>query len=743
MRRPVGKASAARVAPQVQGDKPVTTLAQLLGARRDAIVTLFVAEVKQNDLSPPGTSNSRLVDEIPSFLDGIVIELSNLDGPQRRTGHDKVGDSARRHGEQRWSLGYDLGALFREYELLRRCVLRVAREANVPLSIDEFEVLAKCIGVGVAEAATEYTKVRDAQLGKQNAELEFLVEAGRILSGSLDPRSTPLRLTGLLVPKMADWCAIYLDGHDAGEMPITHVDPAKGPILREVYRRWGEKSELHGSARVARTGVPELIRDPHARLFAPAARSDEDRELIRSVEAESWVIVPLIVQETRFGALTLAYGGSGRRYDERDLTVASELARRAAVAIDNARLYELSQRERSRVEAATRAKDEFVAMVSHELRNPLNAILGWLRLMRSGTLPESKRAHAFDVIERNAQAQSQLVADLLDISRVITGKIRINPSQVDLSNVVEMAIEGIRPAADAKRVTVDVDLEREHAILRGDGERLQQVVWNLLANAVKFTPKGGHVLVRLRAVESDLELTVQDDGAGISPDFLPQVFESFRQSDISASRSHGGLGIGLSIARHIVELHGGSVRAESNGVGKGATFVVRLPIRPLVSTILAPSQVPATKAQGPHMMLPIGLEGIRVLVVDDEPDARELVSYVLEACGMEVRVAAGAAQALAELEDFTPSVILSDVGMPHEDGYSLIRSVRTLRDDTKRNIPAIALTAFARNEDRTRALVEGFNVHMAKPVEPTVLVNAIVDLARQVSMSRPDGIGHA
>jgi CheY-like chemotaxis protein len=332
------------------------------------------------------------------------------------------------------------------------------------------------------------------------------------------------------------------------------------------------------------------------------------------------------------------------------------------------------------------------------------------------------------VIERNAQAQGRLIADLLDISHAITGKIRINLSQVDLSNVVDMAVEGVRPAAEAKRIQIDVDIDRAHAVMRGDGDRLQQVVWNLLANAIKFTPKGGLVRVRLRRIDSDIELTVEDNGEGILSTFLPHVFESFRQSDGSVSRPHGGLGIGLSIAKHILELHGGFIKAESPGAGRGATFVVRLPMSPLVSTTMGISRVPATQQQAVDGSLPVGLEGMRVLVVDDEPDARELIAYFLEMCRMEVHLAGSAAEALVELESYTPHVIISDVGMPNEDGYSLIRSIRTLPFDDKKNIPAIALTAFARNEDRTRALVEGFNLHMAKPVEPTALARAVADL---------------
>jgi signal transduction histidine kinase/CheY-like chemotaxis protein len=704
-------------------------LAQLLKDNRDRIVGRFILEVQRKDLSPRGVMPSLLIDHIPRFLDEIAAELRQMDEVRFSQDAIDTSASARRHGGQRWSLGYDLNGLMREYGILRHCILQTAKEVAKSITIDEFDVLAKCLSVGVAEAATEYARVRDEQLGAQKATLEFLAEAGQLLSSSLDYRSTLRRLTELLVPRMADCCGVHLDGIGVDEMPLAHVDLAKTAVLRDMYRRYPLPSDSpYGHRYVARTGEPQLISEVNSSLLEAAAQDSEHLSLLRTINVRSWLVVPLRVQGNMIGALSLAYCDSGRRYGQDDIVLASEVARRAAVAIDNARLFELSQNERSRVEAATRAKDEFVAMVSHELRTPLHAILGWLRLMRSGSLPEGRRGHAFEVIERNAEAQSQIVDDLLDISRVFAGKIRITLSQVDLANVVDMVVEGVRPAADAKRIRIETDVDRNHAVMRGDGDRLQQVVWNLLSNAVKFTPKHGVVKVSLKRVDSDLELTVEDNGPGIAGSFLPHVFETFRQSEGGAARSHGGLGIGLSIAKHIVELHGGSIEAQSPGEGRGATFAVWLPVSPLMSAAFG-AHPPATKAQSANGTIPAGLEGISVLVVDDEADARELVAYVLEASGMEVRVAENSADAMTQLESFTPRVIVSDIGMPHEDGYTLIRRIRTLPADDKRTIPAIALTGFARNEDRTRALVEGFNRYMAKPVEPSALVSTVADLA--------------
>lgn len=709
------------------------TLSRLLSDQPADIVARFASEVQRHKLAPAELPQYLVVDHIPLFLSDIGAELQGR--PSVRFSQDAKEDSstARLHGRQRWKLGYDVEAVVREYGILRHAIISAAKAANVTLTLDDFDVLGKCLNVGVAEAVTEYVKYRDEELSRQKANLEFLAQAGELLSSSLDFRSTLSRLTRLLIPRLSDWCAVHLEGGSVDDMPIAHVDPAKADLVREVYRRYPLPSDsMHGYPYVLRTGLPQLVSEIDPGLYEASARDADHLALLRSLNSCSWLIVPLRVQEHMFGALTLVYSESRRHYGEEDLVFATDLARQAALAIDNARLYQLSQEERSRAESATRAKDEFVAMVSHELRTPLNAILGWVRLMRSGTLPLHKREHAFEVIERNANAQNQLVADLLDISRAITGKIRIHPAQVDLSNIIDIALEDARLALDAKRITVHTALDREGALMRGDGDRLQQVVWNLLTNAIKFTPKGGEVFIELVRLESDLQLMVRDTGVGITPEFLPHVFESFRQSDSSASRVHGGLGVGLSITKHLVDLHGGSIEVQSEGPGRGATFVVRLPVSPLLSATLGVPQVPATQEERLKLPLAEGLRGLRALVVDDEPDARELIGYLLETCGTEVRLAESAAGALEVLGTYTPDVIISDIGMPEEDGYALIRSIRTLVHEDKRSVPAIALTAFARNEDRTRALVAGFNLHIAKPVEPSTLVRAILDLVGPV-----------
>jgi signal transduction histidine kinase/ActR/RegA family two-component response regulator len=449
---------------------------------------------------------------------------------------------------------------------------------------------------------------------------------------------------------------------------------------------------------------------------------------MRRLGPRSLLVVPLQINSHVFGSLTLARSDSGQLYDSSDLLLAEDLTRRAATAIDNARLYELSRTERARAEAATRTKDEFVAMVSHELRTPLNVIMGWVRLLRSGTLSEPTREHALEVVERNANAQSQLVADLLDISRVITGKIRIEPAQVDFGNLINLVLEDARFALEAKRLELHVDCANAASVMRGDAERLRQVVWNLLLNAIKFTPKGGQVWVSLRRVESDLELVIRDSGMGISAEVMPYIFENFRQHDSKTTRAHGGLGIGLSIAKHLIDLHGGSIEAQSDGPDQGASFIVRLPVSPVISTTVGVAKVSATTARRANLIRPPALAGLNILVVDDQEDARDLLRIVLESCEARVQDAGSANEALALLQREHVDLLISDIGMPEEDGYSLIRRVRALPSKEKATIPAIALTAFARNEDRTRALLEGFNVHMAKPVEPAELLVALADL---------------
>jgi PAS domain S-box-containing protein len=443
-------------------------------------------------------------------------------------------------------------------------------------------------------------------------------------------------------------------------------------------------------------------------------------------------------QVARELASTVDWGGDGRPY-ERFFDVVYEAYRDAEGNVAGVMSigFEVTDQvlARRRVEAiaselenANRTKDEFLATVSHELRTPLNAMLGWVRMLRSGTLPEDKRERALETIERNANAQTQLIDDLLDVSRIISGKLRLDVTTVDLSSVANDAIEAVRPAADARSLTLRQTIDPHATPILGDADRIQQIVWNLLTNAVKFTPKGGTVSLTLCKRESHVEIIVADNGQGIAPEFIDHVFERFRQADATTTRKHGGLGLGLAIVRHLAELHGGTVRVESEGLGKGATFVVCLPISPLRSRQF--ERLPAVRLVSavPEIGHPQELVGVHILVVDDEPDARELVSEVLLSCKAKVSTAGSVAEAIDYVTQHRPDVVVSDIGMPGEDGYALIKKLRALPPSEGGKTPAIALTAYARFEDRTKALVAGFNMHITKPVEPTELIATLVSL---------------
>ena len=398
-----------------------------------------------------------------------------------------------------------------------------------------------------------------------------------------------------------------------------------------------------------------------------------------------------------------------------------------SAAAERAQALENEEQARHEAENANRLKDEFLAVVSHELRTPLTPILGWLELLKEGDPDAEFRAQAYDVIERNTRSQAQIVNDLLDVSRIISGKLKLELASIDLGEVVRAAIETVEPTARVKGVQLDAELSSRPAMSVGDADRLQQVAWNLISNAVKFTPRGGQVTVKLEREASQYTLRVIDSGAGIAPEFLPHVFERFRQADASSTRATGGLGLGLSIVRHLVEQHGGEVSVDSRGLGYGCTFSVRLPIAPLApaasetdeNTAHLDEETSAAKQS---------LSGLKILVVDDELDAREMLQMVLKRYGARIEIAGGARQALEVFERFRPDIVLSDIGMPEADGYWLIENIRALPVTEGGQTPAIALTAYARNEDRERALEAGFQDHLAKPIAPAKLVAALVEL---------------
>ncbi len=422
---------------------------------------------------------------------------------------------------------------------------------------------------------------------------------------------------------------------------------------------------------------------------------------------------------------SVVWFASSRRKAERHLQAQRELLEQS---------LRREQLARQQAEDADRLKDEFLATVSHELRTPLSAILGWSAMLNMGELEEQNTKTGLQVIERNAKAQAEIIGDILDMSSIVTGKMRINARPVDLSAIVRAAVSTLQLAAAAKGITVSLSQNGTGDCVSGDPDRLQQIVWNLIANAIKFTPQGGNVAVQLTAVASQLELKVSDNGIGISPEFLPHVFERFRQADSSTTRTHGGLGLGLAIVRHLVELHGGTVLAASDGVGKGSTFTVLVPTTGEQSVPEA-NQLTSTSSKQKHTEVvaiePPNLSGVRVLLVDDEPDTLEILRIVLSEFGAQVRGELSTAGALKTFLEWKPDVLVSDLGMPNEDGYALIERVRSLTPEQGRDVPAAALTAHVRDEDKTLALAKGYQAHIKKPVDPVTLASAVATLAKK------------
>jgi len=421
----------------------------------------------------------------------------------------------------------------------------------------------------------------------------------------------------------------------------------------------------------------------------------------------------------------------GRVWSFRDITTRQRTE--AALRDESqgrAALLEAERKARAEVERVSLMKDEFLATLSHELRTPLTAVLGWSQILLTGQHEPADVQHGLATIAHNARAQAQLIEDLLDMSRIVSGKIRLDIQRTELASIIDAAVDAVKPSVDAKAIRLVKILDPHAGSVFGDPNRLQQVVWNLLSNAVKFTPEGGRIHVLVTRVQAHLEITVRDSGPGISPEFLPQVFERFRQADASITRKHGGLGLGLAIVKQLVELHGGTVRVANDPSGGGARFVVSLPLGAPREGDGAPE--PSTTRRTPVLREPIDLAGTRIVVIDDEPDARDLVAWVLENARAEVFVGTSAADGLALVKRHRPDVLISDIGMPYHDGYQLIRDVRSLPATAGGKTLAVALTAFARSEDRTRALLAGYHLHLSKPVEPQELVATVRSLLDRI-----------
>ncbi|WP_375473982.1 ATP-binding protein [uncultured Nostoc sp.] len=561
-----------------------------------------------------------------------------------------------------------------------------------------------------------------ARIAAQAAEKRsnFLAEASRVLVSSLDYRTTLSSVAQLAVPTLADWCIVDVVEKNLAIFTnpvIAASEPAKEALIRELQQRYPISIDAdYGPAKVLRTGKPELVTKIVESSLQRKSSDEEHFSLLRQLQVKSQMVVPLLVRERKLGTILFASAQPERHYTTVDLEMAEELAQRAAFAIENAQLYQQAQE-------ANRIKEEFLAIVSHELRTPLNSMLGWVQLIRTRKWDEATIAKALETIERNAKLQRKLIEDILDVSRIVQGQIRLNIRKVGLAAVIQAAIEAVHPTSEIKNIQVEFHLDSSVGEVMGDTERLQQVVWNLLSNAVKFTPNGGRVEVYLKQVNSNAQITVSDTGKGIDADFLPYIFERFRQADSTTTRADNGLGLGLAIVHHLVEMHSGTVYAVSEGEEQGAIFTVLLPlVEPQPELLIKESEVKVDNFSV--------LNGLQILVVDDNADTRELIAFILEQSGAQVTAVNSVGEALEALERLKPDVLVSDIGMPDEDGYSLIRKVRAQEAEQEEKILAVALTAFARDEEHSLALQAGFQVHLSKPIEPEELVKVVENLTK-------------
>jgi PAS domain S-box-containing protein len=701
-------------------------------------------EVLRNRLAAIVESSDDAI--ISKTLDGIITTWNA--GAQRTFGYtaaEAVGQSIlmlipddRKHEEETILSRLRRGERIDHFETVRR--RKDGAHVDISLSVSPIKDAGGNI-IGAAKIARDITARKRAEraLREETETLELINQTGTVLSSTLDLDKLLQTITDAATRLCgAQFGAFFYNVHEENGDAYALYTLSGAP--REAFENFGHPraTPLFGPTfrgeKPIRSG--NIVQDPRYGQMGPHEGMPPGHLPVRS-----YLAVPVISRTGEvIGGLFLGHPETDI-FSERDERVIAGVASQAAIAIDNARLYDKVRRaaeERNELLHAERAarsdaermnlmKDEFLANLSHELRTPLNAILGWAQILGLGKFQEEEFREGLEAIERNARAQTQLIDDLLDMSRIISGKIRLDVQWTELASVVEAAVESVRPSADAKGIRLRTILDPLAGPVSGDPTRLQQVVWNLLTNAIKFTPKGGNVDVMLERVNSHLEITVHDSGIGIKPEFLPMVFDRFRQADASTSRSYGGLGLGLSIVKNLVELHGGTVRAKSPGEGQGATFIVSLPLAPFRGD--EPRQHPTTSKAPPIVSDTLQLSGIKVLVVDDEADARTLIQRVLFQCNADVLVASNAAEGLAMLQQHKPHVLISDIGMPETDGYQFLRQVRQLPPEQGGNTPAVALTAFARSEDRTRAMMAGYQVHIAKPIEAQELLATVGSLA--------------
>jgi PAS domain S-box-containing protein len=653
---------------------------------------------------------------------GVALELNVGLWPEIIHPDDFQGASAIR------SQAIQAGEAYEVECRLKRCdgVYRWHLARIVPLKTEQGEILC-WFGT-----ATDIDEIKQVAAGQQ-----FLAEASSVLAKSLDEQDISSSIVRLSVPFLADFCCFDLLNDGALQrVAWQHVNPNQQLWFNRIQRYVPTQDFYqHPIIDVLQSGDAKLVTHVEDDWVQAIATSEEHLQFIRDCHIQSIMTVPLIAHDRKLGVLTFCFtADSARRYNSTHLALAKELAHRAAFAVDNAQLYHHAQE-------ANRVKDEFLAILSHELRSPLNPILGWSKLLQVRKFNETSLMQGLQTIERNAKLQTQLIDDLLDVARILRGKLSLEVEPVDLELAIDAALETVHLAAVAKSIQIQTYIDPQVGAVAGDAGRLQQVIWNLLSNAVKFTPEGGRVEVRLerkaegrrQTAELDTqpsalcplpsafaEITVSDTGKGISAEFLPHVFDYFRQADSKTTRKFGGLGLGLAIVRHIVELHGGTVWADSPGEDQGATFTVSLPLLKSVRPQVESNEPAHSPSLSQHP-----LQNLRVLVVDDEVDSREMVTVLLQQSGAIVTAVTSATAALQALAEGAIDIVISDIAMPDTDGYMLMQRLRT---ETKQAPPAIALTAYAGEANQQKALAAGFQAHLSKPIEPTTLVATILDL---------------
>jgi signal transduction histidine kinase/DNA-binding response OmpR family regulator len=680
------------------------------------------------------------------LMDVYMPDLDGLQTAELIRGRDRSRNipiiflTADSTGGRHLSRGYSLGAVDYIVKPIEPDILR----SKVAVFVELFKKTRE------VERQAELLEEKNLELENANlARLNMLIDLGQQLAAEHDPWRV-----------LENFCRSARRIVDAQEAAVG-LSNNEGETLRYFFCCATDEDVAVGSNK----GIPKVTERALKYLVTkrrPLRLNDSD-ELLRNNGKTSHLVrsflgAPILSATGVCGWVYLLNKLNADDFSEADERLGETLATQVAIAYENAMLYSDAQRHASELqqeiterkqaeeeraqllireqaaradaEQANRTKDEFLATLSHELRTPLSAILGWSHLVRTGKLDEPQMSRAFETIERNARSQSQLIDDLLDVSRIITGKLQIEPRAVDLCTVVEAASDAVRPSIEAKGIKFETVLDKEACLVLGDANRLQQIVWNLLSNAIKFTPTGGRVSAAVKRVGARVRISVSDSGTGITSAFLPYIFDRFRQADGSTTRVHGGLGLGLSIVKHLVELHDGGVEVQSAGKDQGATFTVSLPLSSAASSDpIETAATPEPESNG----LPAGfsklLKGLRILVVDDEADSRDLVTAILTRCGGKVRCCESAAEALKTFREWKPDLLVSDIGMPNEDGYELIKKLRKLRLKRAKEIPVVALTAYATDDDRERTLSAGFQMHVAKPIEPEALVRSIAGAA--------------